>query len=487
MSEHEDCRNGGADAPTRLVDVGPSDGSQEPRIVCGKKCEEQPARYMTLSYCWGSTTKNSSWTLTTENIDRFRAGIQRNQLPQTFLDVIKLIRKLKERYVWIDALCILQDSSSDWEKEASSMARIYKNSLCTIISPSPDPTKPLFIERDPHLVSPAVLQLFTRNRSHSGTVRFHPVLPKWKSSFEGQNDPELRETLPTRRRAWCFQEYELSCRTIAFTTHQFVWACKEMQCFEEEFSSLSRPLGELMDRRTLAKDRETVHPHIHFFVRWILRILDFLGLFRLLRLLGRVERVSTSYEPCHELENRIWKGGVLNREPPERLGLDRGWEKVVEEITSRDITYWTDRLPALSGLAAKRQQATGDKYLAGLWKSNLKTELLWQVKDQENPIRLPKPDNVPTWSWSTVSGAVRFPRRSFGLNAFESHMQSPIGDEVVIVEADVEVIGENPFGRAKSGYITLQGRLLCASVGTKESTTSRNLHIPEGRPWQYLL
>ena len=99
--------------PTRFVDVGPSDGSQEPRIVCGKKCEEQPARYMTLSYCWGSTTKNYSWTLTTENIDRFRAGIQRNQLPQTFFDVIKLIRKLKERYVWIDALCILQDPSSD--------------------------------------------------------------------------------------------------------------------------------------------------------------------------------------------------------------------------------------------------------------------------------------------------------------------------------------------------------------------------------------
>ena len=221
-----------------------------------------------------------------------------------------------------------------------------------------------------------------------------------------------------------------------------------------------------MDRRTPANDGETVH-------------------------FGRVEQVSTPYEPCHELGNRIWEGGILNREPSECPGLDRGWEKVVEEITSRDITYWTDRLPALSGLAAKRQQATGDKYLAGLWKGNLKTELLWQVEDQENPIRLPKPDNVPTWSWSTVSGAVRFPRRSFGLDRFESHMPSPIGDEVVIVEADVEVIGENPFGRVKSGYITLQGRLLRASVETKEHTTvtgrphhynaSRNLHTPEGR------
>jgi hypothetical protein len=85
-----------------------------------------------------------------------------------------------------------------------------------------------------------------------------------------------------------------------------------MQCFEEEFSSFSRPLGELMDRRIFAKDGETAHPHIHFSIEWILRILDFLGLIGLLRLFGSVERASTSYEPCHELENRIWEGGILN-------------------------------------------------------------------------------------------------------------------------------------------------------------------------------
>jgi hypothetical protein len=78
-----------------------------------------------------------------------------------------------------------------------------------------------------------------------------------------------------------------------------------------------------MDRRTLAKDGETAHPHIRFSIEWILRILDFLGLIGLLRLFGRVERVSTSYEPCHGLENRIWEGGILNREPSERLGLGR--------------------------------------------------------------------------------------------------------------------------------------------------------------------
>jgi hypothetical protein len=123
--------------------------------------------------------------LTTDNINHFRAGIQPNLLPRTFCDVIKLTRALKEKYIWIDALCILQDSPSDWEREASFMARIYENSLCTVISPSSDPTKPLFIEREASLVSPAVLQLSPDNGGPSATVRFHPVLPKWRDKSWG--------------------------------------------------------------------------------------------------------------------------------------------------------------------------------------------------------------------------------------------------------------------------------------------------------------
>ena len=65
------------------------------------------------------------------------------------------------------------------------MARIYENSLCTVISPSSDPIKPLFIEREVSLASLAVLQLSPRNGGPSATVRFHPVLPKWKGKSWG--------------------------------------------------------------------------------------------------------------------------------------------------------------------------------------------------------------------------------------------------------------------------------------------------------------
>jgi hypothetical protein len=347
------------------------------------------------------------------------------------------------------------------------MARIYENSLCTVISPSSDPTKPLFIEREASLVSPAVLQLSPDNGGPSATVRFHPVLPKWRDKSWGgpgrMGESGLQKSQPTRRRAWCLQEYELSCRTITFTTHQFVWICREMQCSEADFSNLSRPLQSAANQGNLASGGDLVWPHEQL-LWWPF------GLF------GRAERLSSLREPQHRPENKAWEVSIYNREFMEPLRLYQKWEKLVEEFTSRHITYSTDRLPALSGLAAKRQQETNDKYLAGLWKSDLKNELLWRVEDPERSFRLAEPYNTPTWSWATVSGAVQFPRRPFDLRMYESRMPSPTGPEFVIIDAGVEVIGENPFGRVKSGHITAQGRLLRASLGTVDPSLSVGSH-----------
>ena len=75
LTEHQQCRNGNGTLPTRLLDVGPADGSEDPRIVCQPLINNQKTRYLALSYCWGQSTKQSSWTLNAANIDRFKAGI----------------------------------------------------------------------------------------------------------------------------------------------------------------------------------------------------------------------------------------------------------------------------------------------------------------------------------------------------------------------------------------------------------------------------
>jgi hypothetical protein len=40
-------------------------------------------------------------------------------LPETSKDAIVLTRSLGYRYLWIDALCIVQDDALDWEREAA--------------------------------------------------------------------------------------------------------------------------------------------------------------------------------------------------------------------------------------------------------------------------------------------------------------------------------------------------------------------------------
>lgn len=52
-----------------------------------------------------------------------------SSFPQTLRDAITITKSLGFRYLWIDALCILQDSKGDWEKEAAVMGKVYFNAV----------------------------------------------------------------------------------------------------------------------------------------------------------------------------------------------------------------------------------------------------------------------------------------------------------------------------------------------------------------------
>jgi hypothetical protein len=71
---------------------------------------EQAVKYVALSYCWGTTQfiKFDSAT-----IETLRHGVNRHDFSKTWQDAIDVTFELGLRYVWIDALCILQDSPDD--------------------------------------------------------------------------------------------------------------------------------------------------------------------------------------------------------------------------------------------------------------------------------------------------------------------------------------------------------------------------------------
>jgi len=102
-------------------------------------------RYMTLSHCWGSA---EFIRLLMSNMEEFRRGRPISSLPQNFRDAIAVTRRFSIRYLWIDSLCIIQDSVTDWKSESSMMRDVYANSVCNIAAAaSQNPYQGLFRTR----------------------------------------------------------------------------------------------------------------------------------------------------------------------------------------------------------------------------------------------------------------------------------------------------------------------------------------------------
>lgn len=192
--------------PTRVLDVGPGDGSPSVRLCV--PAEDQRGPYLALSYCWGGP---QPLVTTTGNLEAMRSGVSEATLPQTLQDAVRVTRRLGLRFLWIDALCILQDSDEDKGREIGRMGRIYKSATATIIAGG----------------SKAASEGFLRNlagETPSCEVTLTLGGKTGVVSIAGWRRSALRG-LPLSRRAWCFQEYALSGRHLFYTDHELVWQC----------------------------------------------------------------------------------------------------------------------------------------------------------------------------------------------------------------------------------------------------------------------
>jgi hypothetical protein len=137
--------------PTRLLSITAKDSPLSIRLCVGSEVPIN-ANYMTLSHCWGSL---SILTLTGNNIEALQKNIRPEQLCKTFRDAVDITRKLGIGYLWIDSLCILQDSIEDWNHESTLMAQVYGNSFCNIAATkAPDGSHGCYADRDPKTIIP---------------------------------------------------------------------------------------------------------------------------------------------------------------------------------------------------------------------------------------------------------------------------------------------------------------------------------------------
>lgn len=116
--------------PTRVIDVGSS--TENPRL-CLKG--SLPGRWTALSYTWGGVL---SFILTQESLRRLENGLPLEEFPAAIRDAIVVTKALGIQYLWVDSLCIFQDSPADWSREAPKIDDIYNHVEVVIAATASD-------------------------------------------------------------------------------------------------------------------------------------------------------------------------------------------------------------------------------------------------------------------------------------------------------------------------------------------------------------
>lgn len=225
-TRHTACEaSSGDEMPTRIIDVG--DTKNEPTFVRLVSTKGKREKYIALSYCWGSDTAGIL-TLNPNTYTTITQGIKIFELAKTHREVVFLAHAIGIRYIWIDALCIIQGDIADWERESRTMARVYGNAVLTVIAGRSAGTKEGFITNElsgQH--TPPSCQLPVDSPASSNTLTV---------------DLRRNQNIgPVSGRGWCFQERKLSRRAVVFGEQQLIFHCTTERVLENGEVEIKTP------------------------------------------------------------------------------------------------------------------------------------------------------------------------------------------------------------------------------------------------------
>lgn len=343
LSTHKECRkNAHCKLPTRVIDVSSSSAPDTIRLYTSATDESVP--YATLSYCWG--TSSQPVLLKKGTKAELLDGIPTSKLPQTIVDAIHVTRELGLKYIWVDVLCVIQDSNEDKAKEINQMARIYQQAYVTIAAANAKAVGQGFIQ--------AKIDCMQNGRWYRLPFQNTGII--YGSSYGG-SPVYVPESEPINKRGWTLQENVLSPRVLTFDSYRLRWECKRHRCTDnramrEQLESSNTPL---MKRIQFADDQDY---------------------------------------------------GLLSEE--KRMSILQEWRELLELYSRRQLTDPGDKLPAISAIAQQFAIPLGGRYVAGLWANFLIRDLLWQVKERCELDRLgaSMKTRKPSWSWISTDHAI---------------------------------------------------------------------------------
>ncbi|KAK4662761.1 hypothetical protein QC763_0091640 [Podospora pseudopauciseta] len=195
-----------------------------------------------------------------DNLADFQHQIPFNQLPPTFREAAKVTRQLGHTHIWIDSLCIIQDSKADWRDESKIMGDIYANFVCTTSALTAlSSVQGCFAEKSPdgkETTPRNPLAFRICHLPHGLHVDCHQRLDTFL-----QID---RSPLPLHTRAWVLQERILGPRTVYYGAWGLAWECVE--CLATESKSWGEDLwgmweDKLLDELLWFTDTSSDRPH----------------------------------------------------------------------------------------------------------------------------------------------------------------------------------------------------------------------------------
>lgn len=398
-SLHEDCRSKRTTnrLPTRLISVGGKFDGDEPYLTTPSTDPDgDRIQYVALSHCWG----RGAPPLKTEScsLSERTRSIPLDILPATYRDAVLLTRSLGLKYIWIDSLCIIQDDKDDWERESATMFHVYQNAYVTLCALVDSCYQGLFQERN----APGI-EIKLRSSTDSTVHGAYFLRKNWAArgplsyGTDAEREPPWYDMLISKwnTRGWTFQEAEFSTRKLICCKRLIYYDCATTFCSEDEFWQQESYSGDTIGALSEA-----------------------------------------DIDGCYQT-----------------------WYQKLALYSNRSFTFYDDRLPAVSSLAAVIAARTGDEYIAGLWRHDLHNGLLWH---RGYPIPAPRSlrkllDDLddaqhfvaPSWSWACRQDPVEWDWLPKLRDTWECQ----------IFEADAEVDGLNPYGRIKAAHLKVFGKL----------------------------
>ncbi|KAI1803147.1 HET-domain-containing protein [Daldinia bambusicola] len=393
--------------PTRLLKINYAHDSylqHPPTFQLISRNEDFQGSYAAMSYRWGEKPLDKTLRLLKLTSAWLEKPNPIHCLPKTFRDAMHIAHRFGVEYLWIDRLCIYQDSCEDWRREAGTMQDVYRNALfCISALGAENDEGGCFFAREPSLIAPSAVDIY----GNGELFRAELEDAAWGATFHDE---------PLIHRGWVLQERLMAPRTIYFGSKQVFWECAESHACE------THPNGFGGFRPACNSSVKEQHEKLDD--------IDYLPLSRLL--------IAVPTAPCK------------TRHLLTRILAD--WSAVISLYSNTKLTLPRDKLVAVSGLAKDTRKALQHlkpgkhKYLAGLWGDHLIETLCWYVRVGTPAVR-PGSYRAPSWSWASLDGYLNIP------NTFVEE----VVELSTIFSDDIEFIGPDDTGEVASGILVLHG------------------------------